>query len=74
MFTKIYKFTAVIALLLVIGFSGCRAAGGAQSGVFQQPEFLAGQQNIGKQLGQRAGNIAINQVISAGISRLIGGL
>ena len=63
---RMFRSTAIVALVFVVGLSGCRAGGGAQPGIF------SGQPGVGRQLGQRAGNIAINRVINAGITRAIG--
>jgi len=60
---RIYPLFTLAACLIVACSIGCRAG---QQGGFAQPNF--------NQLGSRVGNIAVDRVINAGITRAIGGL
>ena len=42
-----------------------------QQGGYQQTGMASRQPTVGSQLGQRAGNIAVNRLINAGITRAI---
>ena len=63
----------VLTVCLIAACSvGCRAGQAARPGVFQQPGSALAQPSVG-QFGQRVGNIAVNRLINAGITRAISG-
>ena len=73
MSSRVIQFLSLAVCLLLISLSGCRAGQMNRPGIFQQPGVVSNQPTVGRQLGQRAGNIAINRLINAGITRIIGG-
>ena len=73
MSARINQFAAVAALAFVVGISGCRAGQGLQPGGFQQPGVVTGRPAFGRKIGHRAGNIALNRLINAGITQAVSG-
>lgn len=74
MSSRICQIVVLAFGLFVISHCGCRASQASRPTIFQQPGVVSNQPNIGRELGQRAGNIAVNRLINAGITRVISGL
>lgn len=72
--SRIYQIAVLASGLFVISLCGCRAGQANRPSLFPQPGVAANQQNLGQQLGQRVGNIAVSRLVNEGITRVIGGL
>ncbi len=71
--SRFYQIVVLASGLFIATLCGCRASQ-ASPALSQQPGVVSNQPNFGRQLGQRAGNIAVNRLINEGITRVISGL
>ncbi len=72
--SRSYQIVILASGLFMASLCGCRANQGNRPAVLQQPGVVSNQPNFGRQLGQRASNIAVNRLINEGITRVISGL